>query len=568
MNTICSRWALPVAFLVAFAACSRSGSSSTIEVVTVMASSSVLDPATTTTLNAGVAGTGAFSDGVNWSIVGGTGTLTAATNSSVIFTAPNLNLPSTTIIRATSTQDPSKTATVSLAINADTLRVRISASRVALRGAEETVLSASVLGMGVLDTSVTWNLENPTVGSLTSTTGNNVTYRAPVDSFGRIVRVTATSVQDSSVRQTMLISINPRKDSLTAGDNHSLALKSDGSLLAWGNNGDAQLGDGTTVNRWIPVAVTGTRDIVAVSAGAFHSLALKSDGTLLAWGSNQYGQLGDGTTINRSLPIAVPQISNIVAIAAGSTHSLALKSDGSLLSWGSNGIGQLGDGTAINRLTPVLVLDANDIVAVAASGGYSLALKSDGTVLSWGSNSSGQLGDGTTKYRSTPVRIPNLSSIVAVAAGSAHALALRSNGALMSWGYNYYGQLGNGINSADFRQLTPSVVSNTNQIVAIAAGNFHSLALKTDGTLLAWGSNKVGQLGDATYINRSVPVAVVAARNVVAIAARGGHGLFLKSDGTLISTGLNDFGQLGDGTFMLRSTPVSVLLGSFKIRLP
>ena len=566
MNTICSRWALPAAFLVALAACSRSSSS--IEAVTVTAASSTLDAAMTTTLNASVTGTGEFSDGINWSIVGGMGTLTAATNSSVTFTAPNLNLSSTTIIRATSTQDSSKTATVSLEINADTLRVRISASRVALRGAEETVLSASVLGMGVLDTSVTWNLENPTVGSLASTTGNSVMYRAPLDSFGRIVRVTATSVQDSSVRQTMLISINPRKDSLAAGDNHSLALKSDGTLLAWGNNGGGQLGDGTTVNRWIPVAVTGTRDIVAVSAGAFHSLALKRDGTLLAWGVNQYGQLGDGTNINRSLPIAVPQISKIVAIATGGTHSLALKSDGSLLSWGSNDLGQLGDGTTINRLTPVLVLDANDIVAVAANGGYSLALKSDGTVLSWGSNSSGQLGDGTTRYRSTPIPVPNLSSIVAVAAGGAHALALRSNGALMSWGYNYYGQLGNGMNSADFRQLTPGAVSNANQIAAIAAGNFHSLALKTDGTLLAWGNNEVGQLGDATNINRSVPIAVINARNVVAIAARGGHGLFLKGDGTLISTGLNDFGQLGNGTFMLQSTPVSVLLGSFKIRLP
>ncbi|MGB9849149.1 MAG: Ig-like domain-containing protein, partial [Moorellaceae bacterium] len=179
-----------------------------------------------------------------------------------------------------------------------------------------------------------------------------------------------------------------------------------------------------------------------IAGGDNHSLAVKSDGTVWAWGWNYYGQLGDGTTINHTTPMRVTNLTGVVAVAAGIYHSLALKSDGTAWAWGWNGYGHLGDGTTTNRTAPVQVQGLTGVVAVAAGGYHSLALKSDGTVWAWGRNYEGQLGDGTTTNRYTPVQVKNLTGVVAVAAGYYHSLALKSDGTVWAWGRNYEGQLG------------------------------------------------------------------------------------------------------------------------------
>ncbi|HUT69838.1 MAG TPA: Calx-beta domain-containing protein [Desulfatiglandales bacterium] len=182
----------------------------------------------------------------------------------------------------------------------------------------------------------------------------------------------------------------------------------------------------------------------SIAGGGAHTLALKDDDTLWAWGYNYYGQLGDGTTTDRTTPVQVSNITDVVAIAGGYYHTLALKADGTLWAWGANWYGQLGDGTTTHRTTPVQVLNLTNVIATAGGGEHTLALKADGTLWAWGCNGYGQLGNGTTTHRTTPAQVPSLTDVVAITAGAYHILALKADGTLWAWGYNYYGQLGDG----------------------------------------------------------------------------------------------------------------------------
>jgi alpha-tubulin suppressor-like RCC1 family protein len=189
---------------------------------------------------------------------------------------------------------------------------------------------------------------------------------------------------------------------IAAGGWHALALKTDGTLWVWGSNSHGQLGDGRSgwgQHRTKPrYLMSGVR---AIAAGASHTLALRTDGSLWACGNNEVGTLGDGTTTDRSRPVHISD--GVAAIAAGAYHSLALKTDGTLWAWGSNGFGRLGDGTTIDRSRPVDV--ANGMVAISGGGTHTLAQKSDGSLWSWGYNFWGQLGNGTTSTRRLPARV-------------------------------------------------------------------------------------------------------------------------------------------------------------------
>ncbi|MBZ5734915.1 hypothetical protein K8Z61_10445 [Nocardioides sp. TRM66260-LWL] len=377
---------------------------------------------------------------------------------------------------------------------------------------------------------------------------------------------------------------------ISANTRHSLALASDGTVHAWGGNGAGQLGDGTTIQRTAAVAVATAgasvagKTITAIATGSTHSLSLTSDGTVHAWGGNGAGQLGDGTTIQRNIAIAVTTAGTsldgktITAIAAGTSHSLALATDGTLHAWGDNSLGQLGDGTTTNRATAVAVtttgtsLAGKTITAIAAGTSHSLALATDGTIHAWGSNSAGQLGDGTTTNRATAVAVTTAGAslagktITAIAAGSLHTLALASDGTLHAWGNNGSGRLGDGTTTnwsaaVTVRTAGTSLAGKT--ITAIAAGNSHSLALASDGTVHAWGFNTSGQLGDSTRVAHGTAAQVttgtsLAGKTIIAIAAGSSHNLALASDASLHAWGLNSDGQLGDGTPTRRTAPVLV----------
>ena len=339
---------------------------------------------------------------------------------------------------------------------------------------------------------------------------------------------------------------------IAAGGYHSIALKSDGTVWTWGDNGYGQLGSGAwTDNSLIPVQVSGLTGVVAIAAGGAHTLALKSDGTLWAWGSNQYGQLGNNDTADNNIPVQVSGLTGVITISAGDHHSVALKSNGTVWTWGKNWFGQLGDGTLNDSLIPVVVSGLSRVIAIAAGSAHTLALKSDGTVWAWGDNGYGQLGNGTTSYDPNPVPVPvsSLTGVITIAAGNAHSIALKSNGTLWAWGSNQYGQLGNNTTTDS---KTPVQVSNLTGVVAIAAGGDHSAAIKNSASnsfVWAWGFNGDGELGNNTVIDSKIPVQTLGA---------GGAGFLDLHQATYLLT----VSKAGTGSGTVTSSPAGINCGS------
>jgi alpha-tubulin suppressor-like RCC1 family protein len=270
---------------------------------------------------------------------------------------------------------------------------------------------------------------------------------------------------------------------------------------------------------------SGAQPVTKVAGGWAHSLFLKSDGSLWAMGYNGYGQLGDGTYNNTNLPEQIVA-SNVTAIAAGYDFSLFLKSDGSLWAMGDQTCGELGDGTSspdpgfpdISTNLPEEIVVSN-VTAIAAGGDSSLFLKSDGSLWAMGDQSYGQLGDGTSvpdpMYQSDIV-LTNLpeeivaSNVTAIAAGFFHSLFLKSDGGLWAMGYNGYGQLGDGTyGGAPYYGINLPEQIVVSGVTTIAAGAYHSLFLKSDGSLWDMGDNEFGQLGDFTS-GHNLPEQIVA----------------------------------------------------------
>lgn len=347
------------------------------------------------------------------------------------------------------------------------------------------------------------------------------------------------------------------------GGGHTLALRSDGHVWSWGLNYSGQLGDGTssnTVNS--PVLAVGLSDVIAIDTGRSHSLAIKSDGSVWAWGDNYSGQSGQFEQFYtiKPRPTKVAGLSgNFTAVAAGADHSLALRSDGTVWGWGYNGGGQLGDGTTSGSgvYTPVQVTGLTGVVAIAAGSAFSLALKADGTVWAWGSNQNLILGLPAETLSSTaPVKIGGLTDITAISAGSFHVLALQRDGTAWAWGYNFFGQLGSG-DASGFGSFGVRRVSGLTSVTQISGGTQHSLALKSDGTVWAWGYNGDGELGVGTTTSSNVPVQVsgITATSVTAGFNQSGA---ILTDGLVRMWGGNDNGELGDRTRLRRLSPVEI----------
>ena len=348
---------------------------------------------------------------------------------------------------------------------------------------------------------------------------------------------------------------------ISAGAGHTLALKNDASVWAWGDDSKGQLGINAPVSSPVPVALSGLTGVVAVAAGGYHTVALKADGSVWAWGNNSFFQLGDGTYSDRSAPVQVRGLAGVAAISAGLFHTVALKSDGSVWAWGDNRHGELGDGTTTGGATPVQVIGLSGVVAISAGPGHTVAVKNDGSVWAWGANDVGQLGDGTTTQRTAPTQVSGLAGVVAISAGGGyhtdgHTVAVKNDGTVWAWGDNSFGGLGDG---TTIQRSTPVQVSGLSGVAAISTGEFHTVALKSDGSVWAWGTNYSGQLGDGSTTDRLTPVQVNGLTGVVAITAGYEHAAALKSDGTVREWGANQNGQLGDGTFAIRTKAVVVL---------
>lgn len=317
----------------------------------------------------------------------------------------------------------------------------------------------------------------------------------------------------------------------SGGGYHSLAAGETGVAFGWGYSSMGQVGDGTNLTRYLPVMVSNPTGVADVGAGTFGSAALKEDGTVWAWGYNGSGDLGNGTNdyANHPLPAQVPGPADVTMISRGAYHTLALQSNGVVLVWGDNSYGQCGDsGSNAYQWTATPVAGLSNVTAVAAGGAHSLALDASGNVWAWGSNGNGELGLGVndTDLHPVPTIVPGLSNVIALAAGGAHNLALVANGTVWAWGADWYGQLGNGTN---LDQYAPVQVPGLSNVVAVSAGSSHSLAAVADGRAYSWGYNYYGQLGNNTNINRYAPglVSNLTGRTVTAVKAGDSHSLFL-----------------------------------------
>ncbi|HRQ86984.1 MAG TPA: cell wall anchor protein, partial [Candidatus Saccharibacteria bacterium] len=319
---------------------------------------------------------------------------------------------------------------------------------------------------------------------------------------------------------------------VAAAANHSLALDIDGQVYAWGNNGSGRLGDGTITTRLSPVAITGGalsgKTIVAIEAGSSHSLALDSDGQVYAWGRNLYGQIGDGTSSDRHSPVAITGGAiagkTITKIAASGELSFVIDSDGLLYGWGRNYYGALGVSGANSGNTPnpspgavngSAGLAGKVVSSVVSSPNImaSFAIDSTGVLYAWGNGAyNSQLGTGVNGYvgSPTPVTVGDLAgkTVAMAAGGGAHSLALDSSGAVYAWGGNDYGELGISGGKTGTAKLVSTGDLAGKAVVFISAGHSFSLAITSEGQVVAWGRNYAGQLGDGTIANRTTPAII------------------------------------------------------------
>ena len=296
--------------------------------------------------------------------------------------------------------------------------------------------------------------------------------------------------------------LSERAVSVSAGSEHSLALTGSGSVWSWGYGAFGKLGHGDQQDQLLPKKIEAFADqrVVALSAGAAHSLARTADGAVWSWGMGYFGRLGHGDQQGQPLPKKVEAFAGrrVVTVSAGTGHNLALTADGAVWSWGDGGRGKLGHGDQQDQLLPKKVEAFADqrVVAVSAGPFHSLALTADGAVWSWGMGYFGRLGHGDQQNQLLPKKVEAFAGrrVVFVSAGMAHSLALTADGAVWSWGYGVWGRLGHG--DQQQQQLPKKIEGFAGQrIVAVSAGEYHSLALTADGAVFTWGKGEDACLG-------------------------------------------------------------------------
>jgi alpha-tubulin suppressor-like RCC1 family protein len=326
-------------------------------------------------------------------------------------------------------------------------------------------------------------------------------YTAGSNNYGQLGNGTSgTGTENSTFQQVG----TDTWSTMAAGDYHALAVKTKGTLWAWGGNSQGELGDGTNINKNSPIQIGTDSNWSSVTAGYDFSLAIKTDGTLWAWGDNFYGELGLGThgpAADTNFPQQVGTDTDWRMVSAGSQHVIAIKNNGTLWVWGRNEVGELGLGfNQIPKYSPTQLGTANNWETAAAGEYLSAAIKTDHSIWTWGDNSGGAIGDNTTTDRVAPVRVGITGSWEKVSNGH-HMVAIQSNGSLWSWGSNMFGQVGN--NSFVNRKTPVQIGSNTNwQVIAASAND--TLAINALGELYGIGLNIGGQLGDGTTTDHSV----------------------------------------------------------------
>lgn len=331
----------------------------------------------------------------------------------------------------------------------------------------------------------------------------------------------------------------------------AFAVKNDGTVWAWGSNNLGMLGDGTETNRTEPVQVIFDEDpqpepsdpvevpVVRVAAGYAHSLAIRSDGSVWAWGDNRNGQLGNGETSATGVPTPqqVPGLEDVAAVAAGRSHSAAIQQGGVLYTWGDNSSGQLGNNSSVvsESLTPLRIMDG--VTAVDAAGNYTLALKADGTLWGWGYPGSMGFGNGETSSR-RPIQI--MSDVKDFSAGQNAVAVVKTDGSLWVWG----ARTAIGVDGDDIFDWVNDPVEERATMVAysgvesVSVGNDCVLYVTTDGTLYARGTDHYGETGTGKQQQMKTPVYVTT--GVESVQAGIYTSTLIKTDGSLWVCGMLD----------------------------
>ena len=381
-----------------------------------------------------------------------------------------------------------------------------------------------------------------------------------------------------------------------------LAVKTNGTLWAWGNNSNGLLGDGTTVHKSSPVQIGALTNWSKVSTYLSYygqggvSAAVKTDGTLWTWGKGGPG-LGQGAAApHRSSPTQVGALTNWASVSCGEDFTVATKTNGTLWTWGRNSSGVLGDGTTVTKSSPVQIGALTNWSKVSASATHTVALKTDGTLWAWGYNNYGMLGLGHTNSASSPTQIGGLTTWTDVSATPYGCVAKKSDGTIWNWGWIATGytsspvQVGSGTNwskiAENFRggltsdnkawmwgtstvtlaafacnwpEFSPVQIGATNAWSDVASNGYVNLGIKTDGTLWSWGAGQLGSLGQGDEVTRWSPTQIGTGNNWLRVTTNvdliAGA---IKNDGSLWMWGYNGYGALGDGTVINRSSPVQV----------
>ena len=389
-----------------------------------------------------------------------------------------------------------------------------------------------------------------TTSAVVSSTGNNG------ENYESIIQITVLP-SVAEMDKDVILPINKIITPMTvSGNSHTLILKSDGTVWAYGDNTYGQTGlkdaEGNNItysDRASKVEFpAGTPAIIGVSAGDNFSIAVDINGDVYTWGYNKYGQLGQGSTgtgIN-NVPTKVSGLRNIIKVVAGANHSIALDKDGYIYTWGRNISGSLGIGSTSDVYTPTQINDIANVIDIAAGADHSMALTQEGCVYTTGKNDAGQLGEQYILSRISFAKVEISNTIEYIEAGNKTSFAIDTNGNLWAWGQNADGQLGLGSNDTKVYLPQQVTIGSGEKIESISAGENHTQVVTSSGKLYVAGSNNYGQLGVGTGTDKTNTYVNVSKLKNEVMRANAGitYSTVIAKDGTVYGFGDYNHGNL------------------------